>query len=225
MSVDETESPTTVAEHYFVANELKRRGVNVQSLAIRFIGEFQKGIDYIGDLGEFESELKKHVAIARAMGPYKISVHSGSDKYSAYPIIGKVCGDLVHVKTAGTWYLEAIRTAARVDVPLFREICEFSKSRFMTDRATYHVAENLDDLPEIENCADSDLENLFDNNTFRQMLHVTFGSVLTDKTENGAWHFRSRLYEMWQKHEDVHLEIIEEYSRKHLEALGWCRVP
>jgi hypothetical protein len=225
MSVDETESPTTVAEHYFVANELKLRGVNVQSLAIRFIGEFQKGIDYIGDLGEFESELKKHVAIARAMGPYKISVHSGSDKYSAYPIIGKVCGDLVHVKTAGTWYLEAIRTAARVDVPLFREICEFSKSRFMTDRATYHVAENLDDLPEIENCADSDLENLFDNNTFRQMLHVTFGSVLTDKTENGAWHFRSRLYEMWQKHEDVHLEIIEEYSRKHLEALGWCRVP
>ena len=168
-----------------------------------------------------ESELKKHAAIARALGPYKISVHSGSDKYSAYPIIGQVCGELVHVKTAGTWYLEAIRTAARVDVSLFREICAFSQSRFMTDRATYHVAENLDDLPDVEHCKDSNLESLFDNNTFRQMLHVTFGSVLTDKTENGAWRFRSRLYEMWSKHEEVHLEIIEEYSRRHMTALGW----
>jgi hypothetical protein len=223
MSVDETESPTSVAEHYFVANELKRRGVKVTSLATRFVGEFQKGIDYIGDLQQFETELKKHVAIAKALGPYKISVHSGSDKYSVYPIIGRVCGDLVHVKTAGTWYLEAIRTAARVDVPLFKEICAFSEGRFMTDRATYHVAENLDDLPDYKNCDDNELEKLFDNNTFRQMLHVTFGSVLTDKTDNGAWRFRSRLYEMWQKHEDVHLAIIEEYSSKHLRTLGWCK--
>jgi hypothetical protein len=223
MSVDETETATTVAEHYFVANELKRRGVNVVSLAIRFVGEFQKGIDYIGDLQEFEARLKEHAAIARVLGPYKISVHSGSDKYSVYPIIGRVCGDLMHVKTAGTWYLEAIRTAARVDVPLFREICVFSESRFMTDRATYHVAEDLSDLPDWRNFADSDLEKLFDNNTFRQMLHVTFGSVLTDKIENGAWRFRSRLYEMWQQHEDVHLAIIEEYSAKHLRTLGWCK--
>lgn len=221
MSVDETESPTSVAEHYFVANELMRRGVKVTSLATRFVGEFQKGIDYIGDLDEFETELKKHVAISKTLGPYKISVHSGSDKYSVYPIIGRVCGELVHVKTAGTWYLEAIRTAARVDVALFREICAFSQGRFMTDRATYHVAENLDDLPDYKNCDDNALEQLFDNNTFRQMLHVTFGSVLTDKTENGAWRFRSRLYEMWDKHEDVHLAIIEEYSAKHLRTLGW----
>jgi hypothetical protein len=108
-------------------------------------------------------------------------------------------------------------------VPLFKEICEFSESRFMTDRATYHVAEDLSDLPDWRNFADGDLEKLFDNNTFRQMLHVTFGSVLTDKTENGAWRFRSRLYEMWQQHEDVHLSIIEEYSAKHMRTLGWCK--
>lgn len=223
MSVDETESPTSVAEHYFVANELKNRGVKVVSLAIRFVGEFQKGIDYIGDLNEFESRLKEHVAIAKALGPYKISVHSGSDKYSVYPICGRVCGDLLHVKTAGTWYLEAIRTSARCDVPLFREICEFAEARFMIDRATYHVAENLDELLDYKNRDDNQLEALFDNNTFRQMLHVTFGSVLTDKTENGAWRFRARLYEMWQKHEETHLVIIEEYSGKHLRTLGWCR--
>lgn len=223
MSVDETDSPTSVAEHYFVANELKLRGVNVTSLAPRFVGEFQKGIDYIGDKEQFAAELKKHVAIAKVLGPYKISVHSGSDKYSVYPTIGEICGELVHVKTAGTWYLEAIRTAARCDIPLFHEICHFSAARFMTDRATYHVAEDLSELPDIESCADAELETLFDNNTFRQMLHVTFGSVLTDKTSDGAWHFRSRLYEMWQKHEKVHLEIIEEYSYKHMETLGWCR--
>ena len=223
MSVDETDSPTTVAEHYFVANELKNRGVKLTSLALRFVGEFQKGIDYIGDLSEFEARLKEHVAIAKALGPYKISVHSGSDKYSVYPICGAICGDLLHVKTAGTWYLEAIRVAARCDVPLFREICEFAQARFMSDRATYHVAENLDGLPDWKNFSDGALEQLLDNNSFRQMLHVTFGSVLTDKTENGAWRFRSRLYEMWARHEDVHLEIIEKYSGQHLKTLGWCR--
>src|SRR5690606_8906097 len=82
MSVDETESPTSVAEHYFIANELKRRGVKLTSLATRFIGEFQKGIDYIGDLDQFEASLKEHLIIAQELGPYKISVHSGSDKYS-----------------------------------------------------------------------------------------------------------------------------------------------
>jgi hypothetical protein len=223
MSVDETESATSAAEHYFVANELNRRGVQVQSLAIRFVGEFQKGIDYIGDLDEFEARLKEHVAIAKVLGPYKISVHSGSDKYSAYPVIGRICGDLMHIKTAGTWYLEAIRTAARVDVPLYREVCEFSEGRFMTDRATYHVAENLNELPDWRSFADADLEKLFDSNAFRQMLHVTFGSVMTDKTDDGAWRFRSRLYEMWQKYEDVHLSIIEEYSSKHMRTLGWCK--
>jgi len=223
MSVDETDSPTTVAEHYFVANELRNRGVKLTSLAIRFVGEFQKGIDYIGDLSEFEARLKEHVTIAKVLGPYKISVHSGSDKYSVYPICGEVCGDLLHVKTAGTWYLEAIRTAARCDVSLFREICAFAEARFMTDRATYHVAEDLSDLPDYKNRDDNQLEELFDNNTFRQMLHVTFGSVLTDKTENGAWRFRSRLYEMWAKYEDVHLEIIQKYSGLHLKTLGWCR--
>lgn len=221
MSVDETETATSVAEHYFVANELKRRGVKVTSLAIRFIGEFQKGIDYIGDLAEFEASLKEHLLIAQELGPYKISVHSGSDKYSVYPICGRVLGDLLHVKTAGTWYLEALRAVARVDASLFREICDFASVRFDSDRATYHVIDNLNDLPDYRNCADSELEHTLDNNTMRQMLHVTFGSVLTDKTSNGAWRFRSRLYQLWLDNEAVHLGIVEEYSSKHMSTLGW----
>ena len=70
--------------------ELKRREVQCVSLAPRFVCQFEKAIDYKGDLGLFESTLVQHVAIARWCGPYKISVHSGSDKFSIYPIIGRV---------------------------------------------------------------------------------------------------------------------------------------
>jgi hypothetical protein len=68
------------------------------SVAPRFVGGFEKGIDYKGDLAAFENDLRGHAAIARAFGPYKISIHSGSDKFSIYPIIGRLCGDLLHVK-------------------------------------------------------------------------------------------------------------------------------
>ena len=89
MSVDETDSPTTSHEHFYIAHELKRLGVPVVSLAPRFIGDFEKGIDYKGDLRAFEAAFIQHVKIARCLGPYKISIHSGSDKFSIYPIAAK----------------------------------------------------------------------------------------------------------------------------------------
>ncbi len=94
MSVDETDSPTTPHEHYYVAHELKRLGVPVVSLAPRFIGAFEKGIDYKGDLRAFEAAFAQHVKIARHLGPYKISIHSGSDKFSIYPIAAKHAREL-----------------------------------------------------------------------------------------------------------------------------------
>ena len=63
MSVDETDTPTSIHEHYFIANELIRRDIPVVSLAPRFVGKFQKGVDYIGDIAQFEAELVQHVAI------------------------------------------------------------------------------------------------------------------------------------------------------------------
>lgn len=78
----------------------------------------------IREMARTKRTLKRHVAIARELGPYKISVHSGSDKFSINPIIGRVCGNLLHVKTAGTSYLEALRVVARVNAPLFREIVD-----------------------------------------------------------------------------------------------------
>src|SRR5260221_14660848 len=101
LSVDETDTPTSPAEHLFIGLELKRRGVKAVSVAPRFIGEVEKGIDFKGELKAFEASLRRHVAIAQYCGPYKISVHSGSGKFSIYPILGPGCGNLLPRKNAG----------------------------------------------------------------------------------------------------------------------------
>ena len=63
-----TDTPTTTQEHYYIASELKRLGVSWVSLAPRYVGRFEKGVDYIGDLAEFEREFARHVAVAQALG-------------------------------------------------------------------------------------------------------------------------------------------------------------
>ncbi|MCC5805355.1 MAG: hypothetical protein JJU00_03405 [Opitutales bacterium] len=220
VSVDETDSPTLPLEHVFFANELRRRGVTVVSLAPRFIGEFEKGIDYKGDHKAFEDALAEHVAIATAFGPYKISVHSGSDKFSVYPIIGRVCGDLLHVKTAGTSYLEALRVLARVDGPAFREIVDYSGDRFAEDRKTYHISVTDGDIPGLLKTADTDLERVFlDENHGRQVLHVTFGSVLTKGKAGSGRTFKEVLMEALEKNADLHCEVLEKHLGRHLAEL------
>src|SRR5690606_5191938 len=76
-SVDETATPTSVLEHYYIASQLKRFGVRFTSLAPRLPGQFNKGVDYIGDLAALEAEIKQHVAVMRQVGGYKLSLHSG----------------------------------------------------------------------------------------------------------------------------------------------------
>jgi hypothetical protein len=93
ISIDETDTPTDPKSHVFIALELKRRQVLVSTLAPRFIGEFQKGIDYIGDLDLFTADLAQHAAIADHYG-YRLSIHSGSDKFSIFPILQKHQGKL-----------------------------------------------------------------------------------------------------------------------------------
>jgi len=99
LSVDETPAPTTPQAHIFVAQELQIQGVAICSVAPRFVGEFQKGIDYIGDVGDFEKTFRIHAAIARTFG-HKVSVHSGSDKFSIFPAVGKLSSGKFHVKTS-----------------------------------------------------------------------------------------------------------------------------
>jgi hypothetical protein len=208
VSVDETETPTSPHEHFFVASELERLGVQWVSLAPRYIGRFEKGVDYIGDLAQFEAEFVKHVAIARHCGPYKLSLHSGSDKFSIYPIIARHAGDLVHLKTAGTSYLEALRAMASIAPPLFREILAFAHERYDEDKATYHVSADPAKVPPPDQLADSDLAGVLDLFDGRQVLHVTFGSVLE--------RFGRRLKEALAQHEEAHYAALETHFCKHL---------
>ncbi len=215
VSVDETDSPTSALEHLFWALELKRRNINIVSLAPRFIGHFEKGIDYKGDIAAFEASYAIHVAIANQYGPYKISVHSGSDKFSVYPIIGRLSGELLHVKTAGTSYLEALRCVARTNGSLFEDICDFSVKRYPTDKATYHVS--VTDAFLANGLGSGSLEERFLNHPEgRQILHVAFGSVLTDKKQA----FKTKILDNLNEYEDLHSELLTLHLGKHLDQLN-----
>jgi len=213
VSVDETASPTSAAEHYFFAAELKRMAVEWVSLAPRFVGRFEKGVDYIGDLEVFRHSFAEHVAVMRTLGPYKISIHSGSDKFSIYPIVAQLTGGLVHLKTAGTSYLEALRAVAVLDAGLFREILDFARGRYETDRATYHVSADASKVPASTDLADEGLPTLLDDFHARQMLHVTFGSVLT---ADGGERFRRRLYDVLQRDEEAHYAAVQSHLARHV---------
>jgi tagaturonate epimerase len=214
MSVDETETVTSLAEHIYIAHELKRLGVEWVSLAPRYVGDFEKGVDYIGDLGEFEQSFAEHLAVARAFGPYKLSLHSGSDKFSVYPIAARLAGDLVHLKTAGTSYLEALRAIAILDAPLFREIVAFAKDRYATDRATYHVSAEVAKMPDVDALADDRLTSLLDDFHAREVLHVTFGSVLHHEP------FRDRFFAALNSGEETYSECVERHFTKHFAPFG-----
>ncbi len=218
VSVDETETPTSPLEHLFVSKELGDRGVELFSLAPRFVGNIQKGIDYIGDLDRFEEQLKEHAAIASSYGDYRLSLHSGSDKFSIYPYFANYLGEKIHVKTAGTSYLEAIRLVAKEDPELFRELHEFALERFDEDRATYHVETNLDAVPGPEELDEEELPHLLDQDDPRQVFHVTYGSVLNRK-QNGEYVFRNEIKNLLREHEEEHYELLESHLGHHLDLL------
>ena len=219
MSVDETLTPTSPLEHLFIGLELKRMNVKVVSLAPRFIGDFEKGIDYKGDLVAFEEHYRKHVAIAKHCGPYKLSIHSGSDKFSIYPIIGRLSGNLLHVKTAGTSYLEALRCVCRTDKKLFREIINFCRKCYNKDRASYHVSAELGHIP--EKLEDNELENRYlENDSGRQIMHVTFGSVLANGKASDGGTFKEKILDNLVKNDNLHRELLHKHLGKHIRLLS-----
>jgi hypothetical protein len=215
VSVDETDTPTTHAEHIYVASELRRLGVQWVSLAPRFVGRFEKGVDYIGDLDALAVDLAGHAAVARALGPYKLSLHSGSDKFSVYGLAcaaaGGTAGPGVHLKTAGTSLLEGLRTLAQVDPGLFRKMLALSIERYPLDRASYHVSADLAKVPAPASLPDAALPALLDQFDARQVLHVTFGSLLE--------RYGSDLRRILSEHAEMYYQALERHFVRHLEPL------
>lgn len=218
LSIDETATPTELIQHFYIANELKKNGVKLTTIAPRFHGEFQKGIDYIGDIKLFETELKVHVAIAEAFG-YKLSIHSGSDKFSIFEIIGRETKGHFHVKTAGTNWLEAVHVVAIKAPKLYREIHQFALDTFPEAKKLYHVTTNLNNIPNLNDLEDEALESLFSNNDSRQLIHITYGYILTAKDKNGNFRFKDQLAKVWDDNSAAYAKRLENHIGKHLELL------
>jgi len=219
ISIDETSTPTTPLQHYFVARELIDAGVSFATMAPRFCGEFQKGIDYVGDLVQFEKEIKVHAVIARHF-KYKLSIHSGSDKFTVFPYIDKATRNIFHVKTAGTNWLEAMRVVAQGDPALYREAHKYALEAFDEARKYYHVTTDLNKIPDVDKLSDKDLPGLFNQNDSRQLIHITYGLILTKKNADGSFTFRDRLYKFWKDHEEDYAQALEKHIGKHLTELG-----
>jgi tagaturonate epimerase len=205
-AVDETDYPTTPAEHVVVVSELQRLGMDFVSFAPRFVGRFEKGVEYIGDIDELQRDFEIHAEIARALGPYKLSLHSGSDKFSTYPLIAEATKGLVHLKTAGTSWAEALRVIANNDPDLMREVLALALDSFEINRKSYHLSCDPTRIP--TDPTDEEVVQLMDRVDSRQVLHVGYGAILEE--------FEPRLYQVWNDNEEEHYSIIADHFVKHL---------
>jgi hypothetical protein len=177
VAVDEIAFATTPVDHLYLATELRRCGVRWEAFAPRFVGQFEKGIDYLGDPVAFSRDVALHAAIARTLGEYRLSIHSGSDKFSVYAAIVAGTGGRFHLKTSGTSYLVALRTVAGTDPSLMREIWRLAREEYAAGRASYWVSAEPARTPEAEDLADDALVRLLDTADSREILHVTYGAV------------------------------------------------
>lgn len=219
LSIDETETPTAPLSHFFVAAQLGAAGVKVNSLAPRFCGEFQKGVDYRGDLAQFTGEYQEHTKIAEHFG-YKLSIHSGSDKFAVFPVIGRESKGHVHVKTAGTNWLEAVKVIISADPALYREIHRFALEHLEEAKRYYHVSADPERIPALSALRDGELPALMAMDDARQLIHITYGLILTAKAADGRYLFRDRIYTCLLENEELYYRFLADHIGKHLEKLG-----
>ncbi len=212
VSMDEVESPQTPVELLFILKMLADKNVPVQTIAPKFTGRFNKGVDYVGDLDQFAKEFEEDVLVidfaVKEFGlpeELKLSVHSGSDKFSIYPIMAEVIAKYdkgLHLKTAGTTWLEEViglAVAGGEGLQLAKKIYENSYNRQEELCAPY--ADVIDikgsELPSVEEVNGWSSEKYANtlrhipghadyNANFRQLIHVAYavaaqmGSEYTD---------------------------------------------
>jgi tagaturonate epimerase len=209
-AIDETDYPTKPAEHVVVVSELKRLGMDFISFAPRFVGRFEKGVEYIGDIDELRRDFEIHAELARALGPYKLSLHSGSDKYSTYPLFAEATNGVLHLKTAGTSWAEALRVIAHNDADLMRQVLTLALDSFEANRKSYHLSCDPARIP--ANPTDEQVVRLMDVVDSRQVLHVGYGAILSE--------FGSQMYQVWNNNEEEHYRIIADHFVKHVEPFA-----
>jgi hypothetical protein len=218
--LDEMPFPTSPENHFFLALELSHRGVHIQSLTPRFLGAFEKGIDYPGNEETFRTQFYQHALIAQDEGNYKISVRSGINKFSVFPDTGELPGRGFHLKTAATAWLEAIRLIALVNPSLYREIHRYVLSIFNEVSSVNRITRDLKRIPKLEDLQDQELSTLLDRKDLRQLLDITCGYLLKAKNEAGEYLFKHRLYHTLMEYEEDYWSLLEERIEKQLRSLG-----
>ncbi len=237
VSMDEVESPQTPVDLLFILKMLADKGVPVQTIAPKFTGRFNKGVDYRGDLQQFAKEFEEDVLVidyaVKTFGlpaDLKLSVHSGSDKFSIYPIMADVIKKHdkgLHVKTAGTTWLEEViglALAGGDGLEMAKRIYASSFNRKEELCAPYADVIDIDEtqLPSVEEVNAWSNEKFAHtlrhipghadyNSNFRQLIHVAY---------KVAAEIGDEYYAMLKKHADVIGSCVEEniYDR-HLKRL------
>jgi len=212
ISIDETELPTTLEAHYFVAKELIFKEIKYTSIAPRYVGEFQKGIDYIGSIEDFDADFRGHAMIASELG-YKISIHSSSDKFSVYPIIAKNLKGAFHLKTSGTNWLTALEVVAVHDPGLFRELFAFAYEVFPVTSSYYHITPDFKIKTDLASVGDDEILDVFNNPTDRQILHISYGEVFGDSE------MKRRLFDLLNAHISDYWKRLEKHIGRHIKLL------
>ena len=200
VSMDESDQPQTPLEMLFILAGLAGEGVPAQTIAPKFTGRFNKGVDYVGDVAAFDREFNQDLAVIRfAVREFslpanlKLSVHSGSDKFSIYDSMNKALKKFdagLHIKTAGTTWLEeliGLATAGGRGLEIAKEVYKNALSRFDElckpystvidiDRAKLPTDEAVDAadgkayasaLRHDQSCEDYNIH-------FRQLLHLSY---------------------------------------------------
>ncbi|HIZ55211.1 MAG TPA: tagaturonate epimerase family protein [Firmicutes bacterium] len=218
ISLDEASAATSAEAHFFIANELKKKGVFLYSIAPKFCGEFQKGIDYIGTPEEFQENLRMHARIAEYFG-YKISIHSGSDKFKILKYIGSECHGKFHLKTSGTSWVESVRVIAMRDPVFFRKMLRLACQRFGDAQKYYHVSARVESLPDIDLIRAEKLPDLMDRPDVRQIIHITYGAFLNPGNDSKNLVFRKKIYDILTENKDVVDKIVAGHIKKHIEKI------
>lgn len=205
-AIDETDRPTTAVEHVVLVSELKRRGVELVSFAPRWVGQFEKGVEYIGDRDALTRDFQTHAEIARALGPYKLSLHSGSDKFSIYAPFAEATQGVCHLKTAGTSWIEALRVVATNAPDLLRDILALSLTSFEENRHSYHLSCDPARIP--TDTPDEALNDLITAVDSRQVMHVGYGPALDS--------YGDQIKAVLVAHEEELSDVIADHFVRHL---------
>ena len=216
VSTDEANEPQTPAQLFFLLGALAAEGVNVQTIAPKFTGSFLKGIDYVGSVETFSREFEEDLlVIAHAVRTFdlpknlKLSVHSGSDKFSLYPVIHRAVKKHnagLHVKTAGTTWLEELIGLAMA-----------GGSGLNTAKEVYVKAyDRIDELCKpYETVIDIDKAKLPDQRTVLSWTGEEYASALRHNQKDPRYnlHFRQLLhvgYKVAAEMGDKYLQMLED---------------